>query len=451
VLFANFKIAAQQSRTLFFMHDLPQASYVNPAIQPSCNVLIGIPALSSFYVNASSTGLSYNDLSSGGNQIDAVSITDKLKNINFATFELHLNLITVGVKYNDFYFSFNIADKINAKAFYPKALTDLAVYGNDEYVGKTITTLGLGASAYHLREYSLGIAQDVDWNYKWGLRGKLLFGKANLNSRKSGLSLSTEADTYDLLASWAYQINTSFPINIPSDNNFAISDIEVGEVNPVKYLLNSSNKGFAIDFGFVYVTEQFTWSGSILDLGAIYWKSDVNQLNSTGNFAFDGILINDNLNPDEFLEMITDSISNQLRVSSSQKSYFTSLPTKINIGATYELHPNLNAGVLLRTEFYPRRPVSSATLSINTSQLKYFSASASYSIMNGSYNNIGLGLGLGKPNFTFHIISDNILGFVWPNKAHTANLRFGMNLLFGCKKKVKSFKYSGPGCYWVID
>jgi hypothetical protein len=433
------------------MHDLPQASYVNPAIQPSCKVLIGIPALSSFHVNASSTGLSYNDLSSGASQIDAVSITDKLKKVNFATFELHLNLITIGIKHNDLYFSFNIAEKINAKAFYPKALTDLAVYGNDEYVGETITTRGLGASAYHLREYSLGIAQDVDWNYKWGLRGKLLFGKANLNSKRSELNLSTEPDTYDLLASWAYQINASLPLNIPSNNNFTINDIEVGEVSPVKYLLNSSNKGFAIDFGFIYATERLTWSGSILDLGGIYWKSDVAQLSSAGSFAFDGVLINDNLNPDEFLEMITDSISNQLRVSSSQKSYFTFLPTKINLGATYELHPNINAGLLLRTEFYPRRPVPSATFSLNAFQLKNFSASASYSIMNGSYNNIGLGLGFGKPNFTFHIISDNILGFIWPNRAHTANLRFGMSLLFGCKKKVKSFKYSGPGCYWVND
>jgi len=164
--------------------------------------------------------------------------------------------------------------------------------------------------------------------------------------------------------------------------------------------------------------------------------------------AFEGITVDDILNPDEFLDMIRDSLNNQILLSYSQGSYLTMLPTKVNVGATYEFHPHFNAGVLLRTEFYPRRPVPSLTLSINTVRLKNFSGSLSYSIMNGTFNNLGLGLGFGIQNMVFHVLSDNVIGFFSPHKAHTANLRFGVHFQFGCSEKSKRLPYKGPGCYW---
>lgn len=444
-------VEAQQSRTAFFMHELPQSNYLNPAIQPVCKLFIGVPALTSIHINASNTGFSYNDFSKNFNSNNLAQLSSKLQRTNFATFELHLNIVAIGIKYNGYYFNFNIAEKINSQIFYPKLLAELAINGNDQFVGDTKSSRSLGASAYHLREYSLGIAQEVDWNYFWGLKGKLLFGKANLISRKSEFSLYTEETSYDLLANWMYQLNASFPLFAPEGDNININDIQVGEVDPIKYLFNRKNIGFALDFGFIYETDLLKWSGSVLDLGIIYWKSDVNSLKTDGSFAFEGVNVSDNFEPDEFLQMITDSISDQLIVSNEKKSYFTFLPTKLYLGATYELHPKLNAGILLRTEFYPRRPIASATLSLNTMQLKFLSTSISYSVMNGSYANIGLGIMLGKKNFMFHAITDNILAFFWPEKTHTANIRIGMNLLLGCNEKPKSFKYSGPGCYWLYN
>ena len=441
---------AQQSRTLFFMHELAQSNYVNPAIQPRCKVFLGVPLLSSTYINASSTGFSYHKLSPGSRNFDASKLVQGLQGISYLTGEAHLNILAIGIKHNDFYFSFNIAEKVNATAYYPKSIAEVATKGNDHLVGKTLTTTGLGVSAFHLREYSLGVAQEVDWNYKWGIRGKLLFGKSNIASKKSGISLTTEQESYDLLASWEYQISTSLPLSIPSIEPFDILSLRLENINPLNYLFNSRNVGLAFDMGIVYLSDHLTWSGSIIDAGAILWRSEVNNFVSNGNFAFEGISINDNIAPDEFIEMITDSISNQMRVVNINGSYFTFLPTKLNLGATYELHPKLNAGLLFRTEFYPRRPVPSLTISLNTAQLKNTVASLSYSIMNGSFNNLGLGIGFGKNNFSLHFISDNILAYIHPIKAHTANLRFGLSMQFGCNEKKKSFKYSGPGCYWEL-
>jgi len=440
---------AQQSRTLFLMHELPQSAYVNPAIQPKCKWFIGLPALSSLYANVSSTGVSYNDLSRNEEYIDGEAIARKLHSIDYLTSELHLNLISLGYKRKDFYYFFNIAEKADAKVFYPRSIVNLAVYGNDDIVGEKMFTKGLGAYGIHYREYSLGIAQDFESYFLWGLRAKLLFGKANLTTRHGAISLMTDRHTYDLLSEWSYQINTSLPLEVPGHSNrIDIENISLAEINPTQYLMNPNNPGFAIDYGLVYVADALTWSASILDFGFIAWRSDTHIFKNNGSLAFNGITVDDILNPGEFLDMVRDSLNNQLPVRHSQGTYLTMLPTIVNVGATYELHPNLNAGVLMRTEFYPRRPVPSLTLSINTMHLKYFTGSLSYSIMNGSFNNLGIGLGFGFQNMGFHVISDNIPAFFIPHKVQTGNVRFGIHLLLGCSERFKRLPYKGPGCYW---
>ena len=448
-LMSFIPVMAQQSHTLFLMHELPQSAYVNPAIQPKCKWFIGLPALSSLYANVSSTGISYSDFSRNEEYIDGEAIARKLHSIDYLTSELHLNLISLGYKRKDFYYFFNIAEKADAKVFYPRSIVNLAVYGNDDIVGEKMFTKGLGAYGIHYREYSLGIAQDFESYFLWGLRAKLLFGKANLTTRHGAISLITEQNTYNLLAEWSYQLNSSLPLELPANSNrFDIDSIGLAEVDVMQYMLNPNNVGFAIDYGFVFVDDEITWSASILDFGFVSWRSDVHKFKNNGSLAFEGITVDDILNPDEFLDMIRDSLNNQILVTHSQGSYLTMLPTKVNVGATYEFHPHFNAGVLLRTEFYPRRPVPSLTLSINTVRLNNFSGSLSYSIMNGTFNNLGLGLGFGIQNMVFHVLSDNVIGFFSPHKAHTANLRFGVHFQFGCSEKSKRLPYKGPGCYW---
>ena len=56
-------------------------------------------------------------------------------------------------------------------------------------------------------------------------------------------------------------------------------------------------------------------------------------------------------------------------------------------------------------------------------------------MMNGSYNNIGFGLATKLGPTQFYVVSDNVMAAIKPNTAHLANIRFGINFLFGCKDK----------------
>ena len=46
----------------------------------------------------------------------------------------------------------------------------------------------------------------------------------------------------------------------------------------------------------------------------------------------------------------------------------------------------------------------------------------------------------------FYIASDNVLGMIWPQSTKNLNLRFGLNIIFGCYRK-ENIKECG--CYWI--
>ena len=89
------------------------------------------------------------------------------------------------------------------------------------------------------------------------------------------------------------------------------------------------------------------------------------------------------------------------------------------------------------------------TISANFYPIKEIAGSLSWSIMNRTFNNFGIGLSFNPGPFNLYIISDNIpltfaveqsSGAPIPYKARTANIRFGINFVFGCHKEKKKLK-----------
>ena len=110
------------------------------------------------------------------------------------------------------------------------------------------------------------------------------------------------------------------------------------------------------------------------------------------------------------------------------------------------MNDHLNIGLLYSGIIYYNKINSSLTLSANSTLIKNLNASLSYSYINKSMNNLGVGVAVGRSPAQFYIITDNILGFFWPLSARNINLRFGLNLIFGCNEKMK---VKGPECFWI--
>jgi len=175
-------------------------------------------------------------------------------------------------------------------------------------------------------------------------------------------------------------------------------------------------------------------------MGFIDWKYNVYNFSMNGELDFEGLDISSVIinGDDDIFENFLDSIADIFTISESRSPYRRFLNTRMYIGAEYPIIPELRLGALSRTIFINNRIEKAITLSANADLGNWFSTSLSYSMMNNSFNNLGLGLAIRGGPFQFYIISDNFNAVFNPNTIRSINLWFGMNLVFGSAKKYQA-------------
>ncbi len=460
ILLSFYSGFSQQNSTFYLMHDVPQSNLLNPAVQIKCKWFVGIPLLTSTQLNYSNSTFSYNEIlstSGGTSSLDMESFYNNIKKTNLISTELHLDLLSIGYRRDDYYITFNIAEKINAGLTYPGSIFDLAWKGNTQFLGETVEFNNLRTNSVYYREYSLGVSKVWDAFNIFGVRAKLLFGKANVYSGKSEMSLYTDPNTFNLQVEGDININSSFPITINQNADGNITGISTGDIDYVSFLMNGKNKGFALDLGWIHkYSEDITLSASLLDLGFIRWKTDVNNIQLTGSFDYSGVGLGTGFDDAGYVLDIRDSLFNSYTQTVTQDKYYSWLPTQIYLGGMYQYIPKLGIGVVNRNVIYRNKLHSSITLSANTTIWDKLSGSLSWSYLNNTYKNVGLALAWHGRGLQFHMVSDNLLGIIKPMDARTLNLRFGFGLMLGCpKNKEEEMKMSNPynsmnkgNCYW---
>jgi hypothetical protein len=130
---------------------------------------------------------------------------------------------------------------------------------------------------------------------------------------------------------------------------------------------------------------------------------------------------------------LLDSLKGLFSINETRDNFRRGLPSRIFMGGTYELNHLVNVGIVSRSEIYHSRLEQAVTISANYKLRRWLSASGSYSMMNNSYGNAGLGLALRGGGFQFYVVTDNILPAFMPHKSRNANIWFGLNLVFGHK------------------
>jgi hypothetical protein len=442
ILFINvlslFSISnAQESSTLFFMHTLPQSNLTNPAVQIPCKVFVGMPLLSSIHFNYTNSYFSYNDIivhtPDDSLKINVDHFNTKPGTRQDIALELHVSLINFGFLYKNYYFNFNLSDKVDAGIVYPTNWARLILKGNKDFIGQTMDLGNTAVSATYYREWAFGVSKIINDKLTLGAKVKLLFGKGNISTSRSDLNLYTADPVYYLTGASDAKINAS-PLLINLDPTGKINSIDIpNSKNPLALILNSRNKGLAFDFGTIFkYNERITLSGSILDLGFIRWVYYPVEVSNRNSFTYRGVTNFLSIRSFENIKQMLDSIQTVFNFQTNTASYTTFLSPKIYLGGTYDITRNLNAGLLSRSILYNGKFQSSLTASINARYKNYLAATISWSYMNNTINNIGGGLSLRSPNFGFYIISDNVYGAFKYKSARLINIRFGFNFLFGC-------------------
>lgn len=437
---------SQQNSTLFFMQNTSQANFVNPAVTNECKLIIGLPILSSVHLNAGNSGFSYNQARNVLTSGDA--ILKNLQNVNYLETEFHTNLLFIGYWYKENYLTFSVNEKVDLFSTYSRDLFAIGWRGNSQFEGKTAQIGNFGAFLNYRREYSVGIARETSSGLQWGARGKLLFGKLNTSFTKSNIGLYTDPNTFDLTFNMDWQMNSSLPISVNYLSPDTMSSVDYnGSVGGI--LFNRQNMGFATDLGFIKeINDEITVSGSALDLGFISWKSTPYNFSQNGQFSYHGPL-GDTINEQGYIEDLTRVIQEDFGMKTTTKSYMTFLSPRFYLGAAYKIKDDLNVGLLGMSKINRFKITSGVTLSLNKEFSDHFSGTISYSYLFRSLTNVGAGIKVGKNPLQFYMVSDNILGFFNPYSVRNVNLRFGLQLNFGCDKRSNN-KFKSCGCSSIV-
>jgi len=444
------------------MHRIPQSNLLNPAIQNECKLYLSgmvLPVvgqvLPPLHINYNNNGFALNQFIRPGTGLQADSLIfdfpyllTKLKKVNYLSVETDINWLSAGYRWKDWYFTFNLTEKLDIHASFPKDLATLGWEGNGKsLLGKEAFLSYFGAGANWYREYAIGASKPINNKLTVGGRGKLLFGKENFWFKSQQLTWKTDAEDY------SYNFKANFDVH-SSNHFYDITKLQMDyindslmfedttfDVNPKDVILEKRNPGGAIDLGFKYIfNNKLTFYGSLLDLGFIHYKNNTNGVKASGEFYFDGWDIQPYFNKNDSVakahaDQFKDSVIKIFEPTLNNEAYNYWLVPKMYLGGTYTYNEKINFGLLMRGDLFLHRLRGGLTLSANANLKKWFMGTLSYTIENNSFKQIGAGVLLKMPWFQFYFVTDNINAFIWPQAARNLNLRLGINMLFGCNKK----------------
>ena len=443
LLFGSLQLNAQQEQNIFFLRDNFFSTHTNPAFAPKYVAMFNITP--TFYYNLANTGFTFNDVMVEQPGTDSIvfsptgllnSLQDNnylQQNIDIDFFSLALNISKVHV---------HIGARLRQSAYlnYPKSFFDLAWNGNSKFIGETVD-IGPEFQVCSYTEFYLGGGYTFfDNRLSVGLRNKFLIGIGDVSTAANNATLYTDPEYYQMELATNYTVNGSL-IGLPNldfdttqtSGSFSLDSLSTGDLFP-------SNYGTAFDFGASFdVTDKLNIAVSVLDVGAITWKSQVSNLSSNGKFKFDGVDINAISNQDSIeFGAIADTLAETFKFQRTSNSYTTWLPTKFYIGATYKPTEIIQLGGLFYTEYYKEKwfPALTVNAQLQLARILYFSLS--YGIRNRRFDNFGTSLMFDLGGAQFFVASDNILPIFKPYDTRNVNLRFGFHV--GIKKKKKKKK-----------
>jgi hypothetical protein len=441
---------AQQSSTLFFMHTLPEANFINPAVQGRCGDFVGLPLISSFHMNIANSGFTAGDMvkvvtdGTLGRRTDFN--TQPMSRLSFFNSEFHSTLLAVGLQRKELYYTFTITEKNHASLLYTPDMVAFILRGDPQFEGEQIQLHGLHVSMNHYREYAFGISKEYSDNLLLGIKVKLLFGKLNFTTANTNFSMFVDDNSDNIVMGIKGGYKSSMPYSLREVNPGQYRFYNRYDAPLINYLMNGRNPGLAVDLGFIYkYSKQLTFSGSLLDLGMIFYRSNLTQYRLSGSMDYSGPF-GDGMVTDAYLWDVFDDMNQNMTSSINADAYLFALDPRLYLGASYAYNRWLFFNLLMYNRYFPRKLQTGFTLSTLARFGEKFEASVSWSYINHSLKNLGLGMGYTFKPFQLYVVSDNIFGFIFPLGTNNANIRLGMNLFLGCRNR---FDLDQCGCTWM--
>lgn len=340
------------------------------------------------------------------------------KGDNRVTGDVGLVLFSGGFKAFGGYNTIELSSKTSFGMSLPYELFEFAKnIGNNTY---NIGDINVHAMSY--AELAFGHSRQINEKLRVGAKVKLLFGLGRADLKMTNLkadlapndkwTVSGQAVADVSMKGFSYVTETD-EYNDPDKGEYD----KVGDVDVDGFGL--SGFGMAIDLGGAYqINEDWRVNAAVLDLGFISWSNDMQAVNRSDMFEFNGfhdISVKDGSGvdiedqADKYGDQITDFIN--LKDNGDKGGRTTGIGATINVGAEYNLpvYRKITFGALSSTRIKGSYTWTEGRLSANWTPLSWIDGGVSFAVNNFT-TSMGWVLNIHPKGYNFFIGMDHLLG-----------------------------------------
>lgn len=437
---------AQMVSPVDFMRNNPRSTFANPAFFTTDYGYFDL-GLGGFNFGIQNIGLKYDNFfrfNEAGQPyvLDINQGVESLRDENYLNTFMNFDFFNCGRRTRHGYFTYLHRVRELQTFSYNKDLVQLLANGNAAFLGESNPadiSLGLSVRAY--QEFDLGYQMCLEEHWNIGFRLKFLMGFIDAKSNAMNVKLYTDPETYAMKLMAATDFVATLPYQfVVEEGKLSIVDKRFNPANLFK------NYGFGIDLGGEYIiNDRFGVAAAVNDLGYIKWNNyainlsggiqDGGSYYDNGAFVFSGLTsdqVNALMNDPDFASGIADSLSNYLDVNvQNLEEYTTKLNANYMIRGYFDLTPSNRFSAQFMGCNYGLGIQPAVTLAYTGSFSNKFDLVATYTMMPGSYDNVGAGLSANFGGLLLYVASNNILGFFNPANASHLHVQLGMSLTSG--------------------
>lgn len=425
---------AQSDLTLYNFNSVAQSLHVNPAYPQQTRVWVALPVISGVQTYYHNSGFKLIDIFETGTDINANidEVILGLDDNSVITTNQSIDLLGVGFRVKNGFVTLGAQQVVDYTMTYPVDLMKLIWFGNADEQYRTTNLSKFELESMVRTNYYIGYQAMVNDKLSLGGRFKYIIGQGHGYTERMNASVET-TDNSNLLVQTDIEIRTAGISNYIDANPF-----------DVKTSVFPENSGFGIDLGAHYtINDRWNVSASVLDLGFISWKANRRDYISEGEFEFEGL--NADLSEDEPVESFDDVIDTlkaafEFKEIDGGEGYTKSLPTRVFVSGNYKLSERHSFGGLYHLKMWNGRTYHDFSVNYQGRLARAFQYTVSYSVIDGTYNNVGLGLQVKAGPLQIYAISDNVLHIVQYENLQTTNVRAGLNITLFDKKEKKRKK-----------
>lgn len=447
--------AKAQSNLIYSSQRIPNANEYNPAFFPkNSKMYLSLPGANlKFQSPLSIDNIFQYAPGDTATFINFNAILDTLKDNSKIALDAKIPLVGLGVKFGKNFITLNSSINLGTRLGVPSGIATFLNEGNYGYrgVGNELYLLDgdlLNVNLY--AEVGLAYGRQITDNLTIGARVKVMDGYFNLSTDKTLVKLFTDENLNEVSADVYYQLNEAGVIAFDSTGNASITS----------YI--PKNFGVGFDLGARYETDRFDFSASLVDFAStISWSDNCKKIvpaNGEGTLSFGGLdmsgLISGGSIDTTILSGLTDSIMSIVTPAFIEgESYTTSVPTKLNLSASYKIFDWLRVGALFHGEFgktikqvstlnseMRNSGFSSSTSIVGEVNLfDWFEVIANFSVVDDGHSinwfNPGIGVNLSIARTLQVYAMMDYISNLHLVEAKSFNVSVGLNLLFGRDKK----------------